>query len=128
MADQNPVSGPAVLDHVPAADEFGQVVRVIGPIVVADTFGVLHNGVETPVSAVPVPILIANPARRAAVIQNTGTANIRVGDLGVTATTGLRLAPDDYMILELPYAVRQTIYAIREGLVDSIAFALEITT
>ena len=51
----------------------------------------LNNGVETPVtSASAVQILAANPSRLQAIIQNTGTGNIRIGVAGVTATTGRR--------------------------------------
>lgn len=86
----------------------------------------LGNGAETAVSAVAVPILAANANRKAAIVQNTGTANIRVGVAGVTVTTGLRLLPDGVAIYEEDFVPTQTLFAIREGGSDSVAFTQEI--
>lgn len=111
------------------------VVRVIGGIVVVGPIAVdivsmptatLANGVETVVGAVAVSILPANAARKTAVIQNTGTANIRVGVVGVTAVTGLRIVPNGVAIYDMPFVAIQELFAIQEGSVGSIAFAQEV--
>ena len=91
------------------------------------TTGTLANGAETAVAGAAVSILAANANRKAAIIQNTGIQNIRVGVAGVTNVTGLRVTPGSVVILESPYAVTQELFAIREGAVNSTAFAMEIT-
>lgn len=88
--------------------------------------GSIANGAETAVAAVAVSILAANTARKKYIVQNTGTANIRVGVTGVTATTGFRLVPGGSMVIEMPNCPTNAIFAIREGATSSIAFAQEI--
>lgn len=95
------------------------------PITPSSTNSTLANGAETAVSAVAVQVLAANASRKTAVIQNTGTENIRVGVVGVTAVTGIRLVPDASLILEEPFVYAGAIYAIREGASDSVALATE---
>jgi hypothetical protein len=120
------VSSAATRDRPPDVDDMGLVVRPIGPIgpIIPGT-STLDNGTETPVGAAAVQILAANPNRKTAVVQNTGTANIRVGAAGVTATTGLRLVPNQIAIYDEPDVPINALFAIREGAVDSVAFTQE---
>jgi hypothetical protein len=89
--------------------------------------GTLANGAETAVAGAAVSILAANASRKAAIIQNTGNANIRVGIAGVTATTGARCEAGGTLVFEMPFGVQQELFAIREGGASSTAFAMEIT-
>lgn len=84
----------------------------------------LNNGAETSVTGTAASILAADTTRKAAIVQNVGSANIRVGASGVTATTGVRLAPGDTLTLG---AVTSAIFAIREGSTSSTALAQGIT-
>lgn len=88
--------------------------------------GTLLPGAETPVSSVAVAVLAANASRLTGIIQNVGSANIRVGPAGVTATTGTQLTPGATMIFDTPGIVADAIFAIREGAVDSIALGQEV--
>lgn len=88
--------------------------------------GTLLPGTETPVSNAAVAVLAANASRETAVIQNVGSANIRVGPAGVTATTGTQLTPGATMIFDTPGIVTDAIFAIREGATDSIALGQEV--
>jgi hypothetical protein len=97
------------------------------PVVVADQPEKLHNGREHAIGDTPVRVLHANSRRLTALVQNTGSANIRVGVHGVTATTGLRLVPNAVEIFTVPDVYKGEVWAIREGAVDSIAFAQETT-
>lgn len=97
------------------------------PVTGTQQLGTITNGAETAVSSTAVQILASNASRKKYLIQNTGTANIRVGTTGVTATTGARIVPNGSLLFEMPNCPTQTIFAIREGSVDSIAFAEEIT-
>lgn len=92
-----------------------------------NTTATLNNGAETAVAGVAVQVLAANASRKSALIQNTGTANVRVGTTGVAATTGFRLTPDSILTMQPPFDPTNAIFAIREGGVDSIVFALEVT-
>lgn len=104
-----------------------EVTQGTAPWVVGSPTGTLANGAQTAVAAAAVQILAADVNRKAALIQNVGIASIRVGVTGVTATTGFRLVPGQIVVLEMPYVPTQAIFAIREGAVSSIAFAMEIT-
>lgn len=87
----------------------------------------LTNGAETAVSNVAIEVLASNANRKSAIIQNTGTANIRVGVSAVTAVTGAQLEPGDSVRLSVPFVFTGAVFAIREGGSDSIAFAMEET-
>jgi hypothetical protein len=99
------------------------------PVPVVGAPANLTNGHET---AVPGPaavqILAANAIRAWAIMQNTGTANIRVGvDNTVTATTGLRLLPNATITSNEFGNWTGDFWAIPEGVDGSIAFAMEAT-
>jgi len=112
-------AGNELLGQKPVADSI--------PVVPAQTTSDLANGAETPVGAAAVSVLAANAARKTAVVQNTGAANVRVGVAGVTATSGLRLTPGASVVYDSPDVFQGEIFAIREGGVDSIVFAQEAT-
>jgi hypothetical protein len=131
MADLGLIPGAATRNSPPDVDDFGLVVRNAGPLgPITFAPGTLHNGHETVVGAAAVSVLAAPVAplvRTAAIVQNTGTANIRVGVAGVTATTGVRLPPGFALELNNPNCPQEELFAIREGLLDSVAFAEEST-
>lgn len=97
------------------------------PVAVAVQHSKLHLGHETPVTDVAAIVLHENHRRVTGLVQNTGIANIRVGPEGVTPTTGYRLVPNQTIIYGEPHVDTADIWAVREGAVDSIAFAQEET-
>lgn len=97
------------------------------PVVETSLPSTLQAGKEVAVSAAAVLIIPANPFRVTALVQNTGSANLRVGAKGVTATTGYRLLPNQTIIYEEPNVNKDEIWAIREVAVDSVAFVQEET-
>lgn len=88
--------------------------------------GTLNNGAQTTVAGVAVQVAAANSDRKKIIVQNVGAASIRLGVAGVTATTGMRLAPSQSVVFEMPWCPVQALFAIREGAVSSIALAQEI--
>lgn len=74
-----------------------------------------------------VQLLAANADRKAAIIQNTGGENIRVG-IGTTPTaaTGIQLAPGQVLHLSMPYCPTEQIKGIQEGASSSTAAVIEI--
>jgi hypothetical protein len=126
-----PVSGPLTdtqlrATPVPISGTIA-VTQSTSPWVVSQQSGTITNGAETAISTVAVQVLAANANRKKYFVQNTGVANIRVGTTGVTATTGARVVPNGSLLFEMPNCPTQAIFAIREGSVDSIAFAEEVT-
>lgn len=123
------VTQPAVRNDDPDSADFGEVVRVAGTVTVVTgtTTGTLGNGAEVVVGAAAVQVLAANATAKARIVQNTGSANIRVGALGVTATTGLQLVPGASAVFGEPHVPTNAIYAIREGAVSSVALGQEVT-
>lgn len=85
----------------------------------------LNNGSEATIT-VAAQVLAANVNRKAAVIQNTGTVNVRIGATGVTATTGLRLTPGASVTFEQPNVPTNAIFAVSEGAATTV-LAQEIT-
>ena len=75
-------------------------------------------------------MLAANPARKAAVIQNTGAAAIRVGVAGSVGTArGFQLAAGASFRLEEPYIPTGALWVYRDATAaaDSTATAMEIS-
>ncbi len=97
------------------------------PVVATFKPSTLHRGHEHEITDVAKIVLHYNPHRVTGLVQNTGCGNIRVGRRGVTPTTGYRLTPNATIIYEEPNVNRDAIYAIREGTMDSVAFAQEET-
>lgn len=89
--------------------------------------GTLTNTADVTVDSTSggVTALAANTNRKVAIIQNTGSANIRVGTT-VTTSTGTQLSPGGYLVLEPPYPVTAAIKAIRESGTNSTVSAAEI--
>lgn len=87
--------------------------------------GNVQLGNETLVSNVAVLILPANPLRRGIVLQNNGSANVRVGPPGVDVTTGIRLLPDAILTASPPFLPIDAFWAIAEA-GDSVLFATEV--
>ena len=97
------------------------------PVPITSPAATFHNGAETAVSNVPVLVLPANPTRAWAILQNTGSANVRIGVAGVGPTTGLRLVPNGVVTIDQLNMYQGDLFAIREGPTDSIVFAQEAT-
>lgn len=95
--------------------------------IITSSGATLRPGEEFSVSNTAVLLLPENLIRKKLIIQNTGVANVRVGDATVSPTNGTRLIPNGTMIIEMPDVPQNALYAIREGGVDSIVFAQEIT-
>ena len=112
--------GNEVLGPKPAASSI--------PVVATSLPSTLHLGEEIAVSSAAVLLIDANPNRTTALVQNTGSANIRVGPAGVTASTGLRVVPNQTVFYEEPNVNKDAIWGIREGTSDSVAFVQEETT
>lgn len=74
-----------------------------------------------------VTLLAANAARKAAIIQNTGTATMRVSIGGTPATnTGFQVAAGGVLRIEAPFCPTGAIKAIREGAVSTTAAPFEV--
>lgn len=97
-------------------------------ITVVNSGAILNPGTEFPVTAVLVQILPANPNRKKLIVQNTGLANVRIGDSTVTQNTGVRLIPDGAMIIDMPDVPINSIWAIRETGTDTVVLAQEISS
>jgi hypothetical protein len=98
------------------------------PIEIALGTSTLQLGAETAVSSSAVEILAANPDRAWCLVQNTGSANIRVGPAGVGTTTGLRLVTNGVATYDQLGAYQGALFAIAETSAPSVAFAQESTT
>lgn len=72
-----------------------------------------------------VTIIAANANRKKAIIQNVGTANIRVGTGTLTATTGTQLVPGASAVWEAPFCPTAALKAIRETSTSSSAAGAE---
>lgn len=96
------------------------------PVVATSLPSTLELGDESPVTSAAAMIVAANANRSTALVQNTGTANIRVGPPGVTTTTGLRVVPNQTVFYEEPNVYKGEIWAIAES-IASVAFAQEET-
>ncbi len=64
---------------------------------------------------------------RTIIVQNTGAANIRIGGSQLTSVNGVRLEPGDTMVLNREEMHTQSIFAVREGEMNSIV-AVQVTT
>jgi hypothetical protein len=106
---------PAVTASVSAGASSGTASATAADITVDNTAG-------------GVTLLASNGSRKSALIQNTGSANIRVAINGTpTATTGYQLAPGATLVLDQPFVPQSTIKAIREGSTNSTASVTEVT-
>lgn len=99
----------------------------VATLVAFFTSSTYSNGVETAVSNVAVQVAPANAVRRKLIVQNTGLGDVRVGTTGVTATTGTKLVPNGSLLIEMPDCPTNAIFAIREGGIDSVVLAQEIS-
>jgi hypothetical protein len=75
-----------------------------------------------------VTLLAANTDRKGAIIQNVGTANMRVTYSGnaPTPTRGHQLAPGQMLTLAMPYCPTAVVLGIREGASSTSASVSEI--
>lgn len=85
----------------------------------------LTNPAAVTVSSTAIIVLAANAKRKYAVIQNLSSNAVRVGSASVTASTGIRLAQYDRLVLEGVSVPTEDIYAIREGGSDGSCVALQ---
>lgn len=72
-------------------------------------------------------ILAANPLRKCAIAQNTGTQPIRI-NFGAAAApaTGLQIAGGAIVTISSPWPVTEAIHAIREGASNSTVAVVEV--
>jgi hypothetical protein len=89
--------------------------------------GVMTNSDDIVVDATAggVAVLAANANRKAAIVQNVGAAN---GRLGTTVATnkGIQLAPGQLVVLEAPWPVQAALKAIRESATSTTFAVAEI--
>lgn len=97
------------------------------PVLEGVTTAALANGAETAVGASAVQVLPTNGSRKWCLVQNTGTATVRIGVSGVAATTGIQLTSGSLLVFEAPWVHQGAIFAIREGASSSTVFATEAT-
>jgi len=102
-----------VRDDTPLANDFGLVVRMVGAPTPTGADIVTYPDVL--VGAVAVIVIAANPTRKKAIVQNVGTVNLRVGDLNITATRGIRLTPNSVLVYDQPFCPLGDIFCISEG-------------
>jgi len=146
MADNKTVDNGALADFTVATDEIGGVdyqrVKMVwgpdgsafdasasAPLPVTVPGGTASNGAQTAVSSVAVSVAGADAARKALLLYNAGTGNVRVGMSGVTATTGIPLAGNGgFIVLTAADGADTTSqwYAIRDGSTDSTVFAMKM--
>jgi hypothetical protein len=103
------IGAPAVLNVPPDLDEFGQVVRIVGPlgpIIVIEGPGPSTSVVTSvPVSPVTVLLLAANAARIGATFFNLSTNRFLFLKLGAGATTldfTVRIGPQSFYEIQTP--------------------------
>jgi hypothetical protein len=86
----------------------------------------LYNRAAVTVSSTAIIVVAANATRKKVVICQTSANAVRVGALGVLATTGIRLAQGEKLVLEGVDCPTDAIYAIREGASDGTVSAIEV--
>lgn len=113
-----------VTTSTPASTDAGLVVReALNPGTPSQAADVTVDG-----TAGGVTVLAANANRKSAVIQNVGSANMRVSVGGTpTATTGIQLAAGQTLSLRRPHCPTGAIKAIRESSTSTTASVLEIS-
>ncbi len=111
----------------PVSDNGGSL-TVDGTVAVSVVAGTADNLVDVAVGGAAVTIVPANANRKSAIVQNTGTANMRVAFDGVapTATLGLQLVPGQWLSLSQPFCPTSAIQAIREGATSTTASGAEV--
>lgn len=89
----------------------------------------MNDGAETAVDdTADVEVLPANPARKAATVQNVGSAACRVGPPGVTASTGVRhLAAGEVVTFGPGFVPDGAVHAIATTTTATTILASEIT-
>ena len=87
---------------------------------------ILSNIAAVTVSSTALIVAPANPTRRKLIVCQTSANPVRIGALGVLATTGIRLAQGERVIFEGVDCPTDAIYAIREGGVDGTVSAIEV--
>ena len=100
------------------------------PVHVQADIADLANATQTTVEGSAVSIKAANDARRAIIIQNVGSAPMRVGLSNVTATTGIKLAAGETLTISSDAQMlcpTAAVYAIRDGSTSTTACVAEIT-
>lgn len=88
-----------------------------------------HDDVEVDETVGGVVLLQANPGRKTALIMNVGSGEMRVTTDGSspTATHGKLVSSGGALYLESPYCPTDVIKAIRQGSVDTVANASEVS-
>ena len=112
--------GTAVRTDAPQPTDPATVVTLRDGVPVSSG-GLVSYPDQTVTNVVPVAALAANPARKKALIQNTGMVNIRVGDASITGSQGIRLTANAVIVFDQPVCPTGAIYVISEGGNSSVA-------
>lgn len=146
MSDNKVVDNGVLADFTVATDDVGGVdyqrVKVTWgpdgsafdasastPLPVVGIGGTAANGAQTAVSSSAVSVAAADANRKALLLYNAGTGNVRVGMSGVTSTTGIPLAANGgFIVLTAADGADTTSqwYGIRDGATDSTVFAMKM--
>jgi hypothetical protein len=88
---------------------------------------ILRNIADVTAGAAASIIVPANTKRQKLVITQNSANPVRVGVLGVLATSGVRLAQGQQLVLDGEDCPTEAIYAIREGASDGTCSAIEVS-
>ncbi len=140
-----PVTGTVNIGTIPEVEiknDSGSPIPVSGTVSVVEPVSVDDNGGSLTVDQLGVSafgtglastvtgaatLVAAAGARQGLVLQNLGVVNVRLGSAAVTATTGMRLVPNQTLIFTYPDTFTGAVYAIREGAVNGTVFAQILT-
>lgn len=108
-----------------------QNVNIVGsitlPVQIVPAVLTWQNGTQTVIGSSAVQIIAANSGRKGIIVQNTGSANIRIGLTGVTASTGFQLFPGGSIAFSGDLVITAAVFGIREGSIDSTAYVSELS-
>jgi hypothetical protein len=116
--------------HIPA-DASGLLVNATGTVAVSavsGTVAVIERGAtiasgNASVTTSAAAVLSADATRRAAVLTNLGTDYVWIGDSGIAANEGIRLAPSQSLTIDR--APTPAIYAVANSGTQTVAYFTE---
>lgn len=107
--------------HIPA-DASGLLVNVNGTVAVIERGATIASG-NASVTTSAAAVLSADATRRAAVLTNLGTDYVWIGDSGIAANKGIRLAPSQSLTIDR--APTPAIYAVANSGTQTVAYFTE---